>query len=95
MKKGYHSTQKKYFNTIPRSEFYGIAIGYALGLITTGFFRIESQIPQLALAVIGFLIGYYIDRKFYRVKDEPDVPDVPVPAADEKEEDSADGESGQ
>ncbi|MDO4407548.1 MAG: hypothetical protein Q4C16_01235 [Eubacteriales bacterium] len=95
MKKGYHSTQKKYFNTIPRSEFYGIAIGYALGLITTGFFRIESQIPQLALAVIGFLIGYYIDRKFYRVKDEPDVPDVPVPAADEKEEDSADGGSGQ
>ena len=95
MKKGYHSTQKKYFNTIPRSEFYGIAIGYALGLITTGFFRIESQIPQLALAVIGFLIGYYIDRKFYRVKDEPDVPDVPVPAADEKEEDSADVGSGQ
>lgn len=99
MKKGYHSTQKKYFNTIPRSEFYGIAIGYALGLITTGFFRIESQIPQLALAVIGFLIGYYIDRKFYRVKDEPDVPepavDVLEPAAVEKEEDSTDGGSGQ
>ncbi len=91
-KKGYHSTQKKYFNTIPRSEFYGIAVGYALGLITTGFFRIESQIPQLAMAVIGFLIGYYVDYKFFRVKDEPDVPE---PAAVEKEENSTDGESGQ
>ena len=42
--------------------------------------------------MIGFLIGYYIDRKFYRVKDEPDVPE---PAAVEKEEDSTDGGSGQ
>ena len=73
-KKGYHSTQKKYFNTIPKSEFYGVAIGYALGLILTGALRMESQIPQLALAVVGFLIGYYVDYKYYRVKDEPDAP---------------------
>ena len=91
-KKGYHSTQKKYFNTIPKSEFYGVAIGYALGLILTGALRMESQIPQLALAVVGFLIGYYVDYKYYRVKDEPDAPahsaieetDEPVDAAIEE-----------
>lgn len=91
MKKGYHSTQKKYFNAIPRSEFYGIAIGYALGLIVTGLLKMESQIPELAFAVVGFLIGYYIDFKYYRVKDEPDATE---PSAIEKAEDSADGESG-
>ena len=35
-KKGTHSTQKKYFNTIPRSEFYGFVLGYAIGLIVSG-----------------------------------------------------------
>ena len=29
----------------------------------TGLLRIESQIPQLVTAVIGFLIGYYVDQK--------------------------------
>lgn len=75
-KKGYHSTQKKYFNTVPKSEFYGIAVGYAIGLIVSGFFRMESQIPQLAFAVAGFLIGCFVDYKFYRVKDEPDQPQI-------------------
>ena len=70
-KKGTHSTQKKYFNTIPRSEFYGLAIGYALGLILGGLLRLESQIPQLALAVIGFGIGYFIDKKYFQEPDEP------------------------
>ena len=91
-KKGYHSTQKKYFNTIPKSEFYGVALGYAIGLFMTGLLRIESQIPQLVTAVIGFLIGYYVDYKYYRVKDEPDAPahsaieetDEPVDAAIEE-----------
>ena len=91
-KKGYHSTQKKYFNTIPKSEFYGVALGYAIGLFMTGLLRIESQIPQLVMAVIGFLIGYYVDYKYYRVKDEPDAPahsaieetDEPVDAAIEE-----------
>lgn len=70
-KKKTHSTQKKYFNTIPRSEFYGIAIGYALGLIIGGLLRLESQIPELAAAVIGFGIGYFIDKKYYQEPDEP------------------------
>ena len=70
-KKKTHSTQKKYFNTIPRSEFYGVAIGYALGLIIGGLLRLESQIPQLAAAVIGFGIGYFIDKKYYQEPDEP------------------------
>ena len=91
-KKGYHSTQKKYFNTIPKSEFYGVALGYAIGLFMTGLLRIESQIPQLVTAVIGFLIGYYVDYKYYRVKDESDAPahsaieetDEPVDAAIEE-----------
>ena len=70
-KKGTHSTQKKYFNTIPRSEFYGFVLGYAIGLILTGALRIESQIPQLAIAVIGLGIGYFIDKKYYQEPDEP------------------------
>ena len=70
-KRGTHSTQKKYFNTIPKSEFYGVALGYALGLILGGFLRLETQIPQLAMALIGFGIGYYIDKKYYQEPDEP------------------------
>ena len=70
-KKGTHSTQKKYFNTIPRSEFYGFVLGYAIGLIVCGALKIESQIPQLAMALIGFGIGYYIDKKYFQEPDEP------------------------
>lgn len=70
-KKKTHSTQKKYFNTIPKSEFYGVALGYAFGLIIGGLLRLESQIPQLAVAVIGFGIGYFIDKKYYQEPDEP------------------------
>ena len=70
-KKGTHSTQKKYFNTIPRSEFYGFVLGYAFGLIICGALRIESQIPQLAIALIGFGIGYFIDKKYFQEPDEP------------------------
>lgn len=70
-KRGTHSTQKKYFNTIPKSEFYGVALGYALGLILGGLLRLETQIPQLAIALIGFGIGYYIDKKYYQEPDEP------------------------
>lgn len=85
-KKKTHSTQKKYFNTIPRSEFYGVAIGYALGLIIGGLLRLESQIPQLAVAVIGFGIGYFIDKKYYQ---EPDEPYESESAAEADDEDDA------
>ena len=84
-KKKTHSTQKKYFNTIPRSEFYGVAIGYALGLIIGGLLRLESQIPQLAVAVIGFGIGYFIDKKYYQEPDEPYESESAAEADDEDE----------
>lgn len=84
-KKKTHSTQKKYFNTIPKSEFYGVAIGYALGLIIGGLLRLESQIPQLAVAVIGFGIGYFIDKKYYQEPDEPYESESAAEADDEDE----------
>lgn len=92
-KKGTHSTQKKYFNTIPRSEFYGLAIGYAFGLILGGLLRLESQIPQLALAVIGFGIGYFIDKKYYQEPDEPyeDPADTDDDADDAEDPEAPDG----
>ena len=96
-KKGTHSTQEKYFNTIPRSEFYGLAIGYALGLILGGLLRLESQIPQLALAVIGFGIGYFIDKKYFQEPDEPYEEAAETDDADEaveaEEAESAEAES--
>lgn len=85
-KKGTHSTQKKYFNTIPRSEFYGLAIGYAFGLILGGLLRLESQIPQLALAVIGFGIGYFIDKKYFQEPDEPYEEAAETDGADDEED---------
>jgi hypothetical protein len=91
-KKKTHSTQKKYFNTIPRSEFYGVAIGYALGLIIGGLLRLESQIPQLAAAVIGFGIGYFIDKKYYQEPDEPYESESAAEADDEDDAADADEE---
>lgn len=89
-----HSTQKKYFNTIPRSEFYGFVLGYAFGLIICGALRIESQIPQLAIALAGFGIGYYIDKKYFQEPDEPADPVVEetVSASDDSDV-SASGDS--
>ncbi len=81
MEKKTYSTQKKYFGTIPKSEFYGVCIGYALGLILTGFFRMETQIPQLVLALIGFGIGYYIDKKYYTRPVEPESEEAAGPEA--------------
>ncbi len=71
MKKGYHSTQRKYFNTVPRSEFYGLAVGYAVGLIFAGLFHDNGQKFQLAGVIIGVAIGYWIDSKYYAEKDVP------------------------
>ena len=84
-KKKTHSTQKKYFNTIPKSEFYGVALGYAFGLIIGGLLRLDSQIPQLAVAVIGFGIGYFIDKKYYQEPDEPYESESAAEADDEDE----------
>lgn len=91
-KKKTHSTQKKYFNTIPKSEFYGVALGYAFGLIIGGLLRLESQIPQLAVAVIGFGIGYFIDKKYYQEPDEPYESEGEAEAEDEDDAADADEE---
>ena len=92
VKKKTHSTQKKYFNTIPKSEFYGVALGYAFGLIIGGLLRLESQIPQLAAAVIGFGIGYFIDKKYYQEPDEPYESESAAEADDEDDAADADEE---
>lgn len=72
-----HSTQRKYFGTIPRSEFYGFVLGYALGLIISGLLRLDSQFQHILFALVGFGIGYYIDKKYYQEPDEPDNTDEP------------------
>lgn len=66
-----HSTQRKYFGTIPRSEFYGFVLGYAVGLFISGALHLESQYQQIVCAVIGLAIGYYIDKKYFQEPDEP------------------------
>ncbi|MDO4173835.1 MAG: hypothetical protein Q4D42_03625 [Eubacteriales bacterium] len=71
MKKGYHSVQDKKFGTIPRSEFIGVVLGYAIGLFLTGLFRMDNYVLQIVGAVIGFAIGWYIDQKYYLEKDVP------------------------
>ncbi|MCD8355679.1 MAG: hypothetical protein LUE11_03795 [Clostridia bacterium] len=71
MKRGYHSTQRKYFNTVPRTGFLGLALGYAVGLFLTGLFRMDGSILQIVGAVVGTAIGYWIDGKYFAEKDEP------------------------
>ena len=70
MKPGYQSTQSKIYGTIPRSEFYGFVLGYAVGTILRGIFNLQDTILQLALAAVGLLIGIWVDRKYFMVKDE-------------------------
>ena len=59
-----HTTQKKYFGTVPRSEFYGFVVGYAIGLFVTGALRLQSQFQEIIFACVGLAIGYYIDKKY-------------------------------
>ena len=66
-----HTTQKKYFGTVPRSEFYGFVLGYAIGLIVTAALRLQSQFQEIIFACVGLAIGYYIDKKYYQEPDEP------------------------
>ncbi len=71
MKRGYHSTQRKYFNTIPRSAFLGLALGYAVGLFLTGLFRLDGIVLEMVCLAIGTGIGYWIDGKYFAEKDVP------------------------
>ena len=70
-----HTTQKKYFGTVPRSEFYGFVVGYAIGLFVTGALRLQSQFQENIFACVGLAIGYYIDKKYFQEPDEPYVED--------------------
>lgn len=71
MKKGYHSTQIKVFGTIPRSEFLGIALGYAIGMFFTGFLHMDGYVLEAVGTVIGFAAGWYVDQKYFLEKDVP------------------------
>ena len=71
MKKGYHSTQSKAFNTIPRSEYLGVVLGFAIGMFLTGALHWDNRILELIGAVAGFAVGWWIDGKYYAEKDIP------------------------
>ena len=88
--KGTHSTQRKYFGTIPQSEFYGVALGYAIGLFIAGYLRLETQVLQLGLALAGLLIGYVYDKKYCQEEDGPEDAGADDPES-EASEDGADG----
>lgn len=82
MKRGYHSTQIKYFNTIPRSEFLGLTLGFALGMFFTGLFRLDGIVLEVVGTAIGFAVGYWIDDKYFLEKDIP-VEEIESPQQDE------------
>lgn len=71
MKRGYHSTQRKYFNTVPRSAFLGFVLGYAVGLFLTGLFDLDSYVLQIIGIAVGTGIGYWIDGKYFAEEDVP------------------------
>ncbi len=71
MKKGYHSTQSKAFGTIPRSEYLGIALGFAIGMFLTGLLRMDGYVLEAVGAAIGFAIGWWVDGKYYAEADVP------------------------
>lgn len=71
MKKGYHSKQDKVFGCIPRSEYIGVAAGFAIGMIVQGLTAIDGYTFEIIGMVIGLAIGYYIDAKYYAERDVP------------------------
>lgn len=71
MKRGYHSTQRKYFGTVPRTVFLGFVLGYAIGLFLSGLFHLDSYVLQIVGLAIGTGIGYWMDGKYYAEKDVP------------------------
>ena len=71
MKKGYHSTQRKIWGMFPASEFYGFVLGYAVAFIIKGILNWETSMLQVILAAVGVAIGFWYDRKYFWVEDEP------------------------
>ncbi|MDO5785679.1 MAG: hypothetical protein Q4P20_11515 [Eubacteriales bacterium] len=91
MKKGFHSTQDKAWNTIPRSEFLGVAIGFAIGMILHGALQLDSSLSEIVGIAVGFSIGYLVDRMFFLEKDIteeeiqldcPEIGEAALPAGD-------------
>ncbi len=77
-KNGYHSTQDVVYRKIPKSEFYGFVVGFALGMILrglinlSGLFEVNDNYISYVLCMVGLAIGWWVDQKYYMVKDEPE-----------------------
>lgn len=72
MKRGYHSVQERAFHAIPRSEFIGLALGFAIGSIAHGILKMDGLVLEVAGTAAGFAIGVLIDRLLYLEKDVPE-----------------------
>ena len=87
MKKGYHSTQQKYFNTVPRSAFLGLVLGYGIGLLVSGLMHTTSSAPHWIGTIVGAGIGFWIDDKYFLEKDVP-VEEIEAQDSEESEQDN-------
>lgn len=71
MKKSTHTMQDTIFGAIPRSEFVGVAFGYALGLAAEGMLHMDGMLLEIIGVAIGFGIGWWIDHQYFREEDIP------------------------
>lgn len=71
MKRGYHSTQTKAFQVIPKSEYVGVVLGFAIGMFLTGLLHMDHYFLEMVGAVIGFAIGWWMDGRYFAEKDVP------------------------
>ena len=77
-KNGYHSTQRTIYSRIPASEFYGFVLGIAVGYIVpavinlSGIAQVNNSDVAIIFCIIGVVIGWWYDQKYFMVKDEPE-----------------------
>ena len=77
-KNGYHSTQRTIYGRIPASEFYGFVLGIAIGYIIpavinlSGIAEVNNSDFAIIFCIIGVVIGWWYDQKYFMVKDEPE-----------------------
>ena len=77
-KNGYHSTQRTIYGRIPASEFYGFVLGIAVGYIVpavinlSGIAEVNNSDVAIIFCIIGVVIGWWYDQKYFMVKDEPE-----------------------
>ena len=69
MKKGYHSTQSKAFNTIPRSEYLGVVLGFAIGMFLTGALHWDNRILELIGARNKGIFVVHSRHQFFLIVD--------------------------